>query len=205
MRGGCSVLREQIYKVLDMATLSERSAGLELYFRAHDYAASLAREFGFTVEQTSSVIAVLSPNTTWSQNWVDSKRICWAFRNGQPCRTSSWPVNNEKANKILANSENPRQYVVGIKVAAFQDNIYRPSISNAVCVDFHMYSLVHGAPMRMLDVPHISKTVNGQIQDAFRQVAGELRWMPHQLQSVVWLTWRRLAGGTPNSQLELWT
>lgn len=58
----------RILRTFDRATSSDVEQGARWYDEAGDLAATLAARHGYSVEQTSAVIAALSPRTTWARN-----------------------------------------------------------------------------------------------------------------------------------------
>lgn len=58
----------RILRTFDSASKADVEAGARWYDEAGDLAITLAARHGRTVEQTASVIAALSPRTTWSRN-----------------------------------------------------------------------------------------------------------------------------------------
>lgn len=58
----------RILRAFDAATPSDVEAGARWYDEAGDLAIELAAQHGLTVEKTASVIAALSPRTTWTRN-----------------------------------------------------------------------------------------------------------------------------------------
>jgi hypothetical protein len=58
----------RILATFDQATPSDIEAGATWYDEAHDIAADLAGRHGLSLEQSASVIAALSPRTTWARN-----------------------------------------------------------------------------------------------------------------------------------------
>lgn len=58
----------RILRTFDRASSSDVESGARWYDEAGDLAATLAARNGYSVEQTASVIAALSPRTTWSRN-----------------------------------------------------------------------------------------------------------------------------------------
>ncbi len=94
------------------------------------------------------------------------------------------------------------------KVYSFFKNIAYPETSDDVTIDRHMWNLlfddlgvVEKAGLRFKDREY--KWAAAQ----FRQVASEIDLLPHQLQAISWLAWRRKQGivdGSDDSvQLEL--
>ena len=61
-------ITRRILRTFDRATASDVEQGARWYDEAGDLAIDLAAQHGRTVEQTSAVIAALSPRTTWSRN-----------------------------------------------------------------------------------------------------------------------------------------
>lgn len=58
----------RILRTFDAASKSDVESGARWYDEAGDLAVDLAARHGYSVEQTSAVIAALSPRTTWSRN-----------------------------------------------------------------------------------------------------------------------------------------
>jgi hypothetical protein len=58
----------RIVRTFERASASDIEAGARWYDEAGDLAVDLAAHHGHTVEQTASVIAALSPRTTWARN-----------------------------------------------------------------------------------------------------------------------------------------
>lgn len=58
----------RILRTFDRATKSDVESGARWYDEAGELAIELAARHGHSVEQTASVIAALSPRTTWSRN-----------------------------------------------------------------------------------------------------------------------------------------
>jgi hypothetical protein len=58
----------RILRTFDAASKSDVEHGARWYDEAGELAATLAARHGYSVEQTSAVIAALSPRTTWSRN-----------------------------------------------------------------------------------------------------------------------------------------
>jgi hypothetical protein len=106
----------------ERATPDQRDAGKGWYFVANEEAKLLASSYNVArgAEETSAVIAVLSPMTRWAQNLDDA----WALYTGDEPR-HALPENVRKARRIIA-GEDIATVLGGRKVNSFRMNIWKP-------------------------------------------------------------------------------
>ena len=181
-----------------MANTEEQEFGARWYRDARAYAEELSQEFSLNVEASAAVIAVMSPGTEWGLNKRDARRLIADTLAGDfQARYATYGQNVIKARCIV---ELERQgdawgeYVRGPKVTAFWRNIVEPrgALGN-VTVDFHAYSVAHGKRYTTKSVPAFGRLGYERIALAYRQVAKSVGLLPHELQAVCWVCWKRLA------------
>lgn len=175
------------------ATSEERQDGLYWYQRANQDAASLASRYGITTEQAAGVIAALSPGRDWGLNLIDADRLIDAHVNGRtiPQVGTYGRKNVAKARKIL-NGFLPLDVLGGHKVRAFFSLINEPENATDVCVDRHAKAIAVGRPAKTERDTVVRPSQYSFFARHYLQAAKTLGLLPHQLQAVTWVTWRRL-------------
>jgi hypothetical protein len=188
------VLRDNVRFWYAAATRRERLSGLRWYRTAHGIARDLYRTFDLpSLAHGAGILAALSPATSWDVNVRDAFALCGS----DLAVVSTYGANRKKA-LAIRRGENPHRVLgaslnSGDKVRAFFYCIAAPSRSLSVCLDRHAVSAALGA---VTDPSVVSALLRrkGQYErfaDAYAAVAVELGLMPHQVQAVVWLAWRR--------------
>lgn len=179
------------------ANADDIAYGLNWYQIAHDVACKLADDYGCTVKQACGVIAALSPGRNWEVNQDDAKTIIAHYSIGK--RGKELPLvgsygwgNIIKAERILS-GESPLDVLGGEKVRSFFCNIYDPTSEECVTIDRHAKSAALGEVLGDKGtVP--SKGEYLYLSEHYRKLAAKLNLLPHQLQAIVWVVWRRLGG-----------
>lgn len=139
------------------------------------------------------VFAALSPNNDEMGNFRDLTTMCDAHKDGlsyDSISITSYPKNKEKARRIL-NGEYPLDVLRGPKTRAFFHNILDPNGRQHVTVDGHMFSIWHGKRYKMKEAI-MSEKLYHQISSDYKQAAKKVHLVPCQLQSVLWLAWKRI-------------
>ena len=164
------------------------------------------------------LFAALSPNNTESNTLHDVQEAVVRYRDEcwERFRPTTYHHNVEKAWRIL-NGEDPDLVLTGLKTNAFYHCLLDPSDpTRPVCVDGHMVNVWNGK-RQPLDSAGITRSEYNMIAGGVRQVAAEInqnanggagnQWpfllLPCQLQSTVWLTWRRMMRILYKPQYEL--
>jgi hypothetical protein len=186
-------LQENVRKYLALATRRETFAGRRWYSEAHTLARQLRREHGLrSIRHAAGVIAALSPATSWVANVKDAHALCSTPADAALPTVSTYRANLHKAAAIRYGAR-PERILGGAKVRAFYACIAAPTKTDAVCIDRHavMAALDRIVPPKDgADVLDIAGAYQ-RVADAYRAVAAEVGWQPHQVQAVVWLAWRR--------------
>lgn len=161
--------------------------GADWYPEAHDTCAGLAREYGLTTEQTTGVVAALSPQTGWARNLVLAREL---IETGD---TAHYDDAKAKARAILAGAA-PFDVLGGPKVRSFHPNLLHPHRPGPVTCDRHHWSVLTGAPVyasdRTLELRGLYTFATGVTRTAARRIG----LLPHVLQSIVWVQWRSETG-----------
>lgn len=184
-----------IEKVLDKATALEWAYGREYYLNYLLRLQRVALPYRYTVQQAAGAFAALSPNNTEKGNWYDLISLMQAgyvLGDYSQARVSAYPLNRQKAIKILDGDGHPLEVLGGLKVRNFYINLSNPCDGHAVTVDFHMKSVCLGRVLKAKD-REANMTANDydSIAHALRFVAYERGLMAHQLQAIVWNVWKR--------------
>lgn len=185
-------LVRRILRTYDSATDDERHDGHGWYRSVHGIAADLASEYALSVPAAVGIIAALSPQTSWDLN----VRNAYTLASTGTAPTLGLSV--RKAQAILAGVRpetvfapaNPERPQYGAKVRAFYSCILAPDTTDAVCLDRHAYAIAHGLggnPKGLELVGEYDRTSH-----AYRLAARRRNLLPHQIQAVTWLAWRRV-------------
>lgn len=186
-------LIRNILSVFHQASDSDRSEGLYWYQTANRDAQSLAERFQVSLSVAVGVIAALSPGRNWGLNLQDAEKLLHAFTNDLPLpHVGSYGRKNVAKARRIMQGENPFDVLppTGPKVRAFYSLILDPASNLEVCVDRHALAIAVGR------VQPESVTVRvfqyGFFAKHYSAAAAILGLLPHQVQAVTWVTWRRL-------------
>lgn len=183
----------RIVLVYAEAREEEVRAGMRWYQDAHDTAARLAEEVDLKVEQVAGVIAEISPRLHWDAN---VQRAADFLRNQQ---VRGLQRSFDFAAQILA-GQDPFKVIndpvrMNYKVQAFFDNIIRPQDSVRATIDRHMLDMIFNE--RGIAQAGLARVNEGEyraVEKMFQEAAAAFGILPHELQSICWVTWRRKFG-----------
>lgn len=184
-----------ILKAYNRATESEREQGMYWYSTAHKDAKAIADRHGVMVSAVAGVIAALSPGLQWGLNLLQADALAAAFAQDTPrpnVGVYGWK-NVNKAWEILQ-GRHPLAVLpeTGPKTRAFYRCVADPEASYAVTVDRHAKCLAH---WRLTDRDAFSAVRVAEyayLAWHYRVIAERLGIMPHQLQAITWVTWKRI-------------
>ena len=185
----------RIYREIDPTT---RQLGRLWYGRSHRDVARLARlaPRGIGRSRTAAILAVLSPQTQWAQNWEFAEKIVLAKAAGKRMPAiGGFPRNREKAWRIVG-GEKPVDVVRGPKVTSFWRAL--AGDPRAVVLDIWMFRTL-GLP----DTP--TEKVYWATAEAFGDAADSLRVSARDLQASIWLHTRGVRPSDPIRYLEVAT
>ena len=177
-----------ILAVYNGASADNMRSGISWYNDAHNFAISLDKR----VEVSAAVIAVLSPNTSWSANKTLALRA-FSQASGEGC---GFPDKVNKVNRIFA-GESPFDVVRGPKVTAFFQTILNPWDSDITpVIDRHAQDIADG----IRNTEKSRKVPTGKAYsayaDGYRAVSRTVGLPPHMVQAITWEAWREANGIT---------
>jgi len=207
-----------VTRVYRSATPDQLAKGVEWYARAQRLAVELAAQdlsdpdgiltretsaqrWQGDVDRAAAVIAVLSPQETWTRN-VELAREAYRLARGAWSVTAlaaglgTLGASARKAARLLLTSEPTDEIVGGPKVTAFWHTIADPLDPFAVVVDRHAFDVAVG---RVTDDETRQRGLSGkryeQACDVYRRAAAILSKegtpvSPATVQAVTWTVWR---------------
>jgi hypothetical protein len=196
-------IHKRIKAWLSLSTSDTRACGLAWYHDANVYAGELAEEFQIPLPCAAGVIAALSPACGWEVNKAQAREMLQVYAEGRPRRYfigSTYPPQIRKAWAIRELAETVADYDVdgfieairdalgtaAFKTWAFFDNILRPTVSQAVTIDRHILAALDCDRRYSVGVRY------EEIAEAVRSVSRETGYAPHQVQAIVWTTYKHL-------------
>jgi len=179
---------DNIIAVYNGASGDVMRSGFAWYPQAHAFAATLDTD----IARACAVIAVLSPNTSWSANKTLALKA-YANRSGEGC---GFPDKVKKINRLFA-GENPHDVVGGPKVTAFFQRILDP-FSNDILpvIDRHAQDIAEG--IRNNEAKRKPPTGKRYMEyaNAYIEAAIRIGIPSAALQAITWETWREAHGIT---------
>lgn len=186
-----------IERCLNLADEEDWEQGVRYYehFRSRVIAA------GHWVDARSAcgVYAALSPNNSEESCMRDTANLCAAYVQGrfEACSVHTYGKNKAKAGRILQ-GEDPDIVLRGIKTKNFFHNVFEPSDARYVTIDGHMVNIWNNRRVP-LDFAGINNREYRMIAEGVMLFARMLarrpgcsNFSPCNLQSILWLTWRRV-------------
>lgn len=192
---------ENVYRVWLASTPMERSMGREFFVKQGNRLETIAHNRGMNTIYVIGAFVALSPNNDEDGNYRDLLTTIDAVQRGlapEQFSISSWGPNKAKAMRILQGTD-PLDVLGGPKVINFYLNTLDPSDLEPVTIDGHMVSVWKGRRLLLRErrgKPEDSAKISAKeyqiiVQD-FRSIAKMLGLIPNQLQSTLWLTWKRM-------------
>lgn len=175
----------------------DRQQGMDWYYNANVIASKLASRYRTTTSVVCGVIAALSPGCTWERNIEYAERALINHSMGMTANDSLnigsyGKANMRKAWRIM-NGDDALDVLGGNKVRAFYTLLNDPLNSTVCCIDRHAVGIAVGKPVgdKFSKYTSTDKKYNA-LANEYARIALELGIMPHQLQAVTWVTWRRI-------------
>lgn len=204
-------IERNIMAVYCRANDEDKLAGMTWYLNAHEIAKGIAAKYDIPVERAVGVIAAISPGNNWGRNVMEADEFIHAFVKGHklPSVGVYGRRNVAKARRIL-NGESGERVLhtkTGPKVWAFYCNILSPLTSQELTVDRHAKALAYNYPATRPGYASNDKlSVVGRkefkyLVRHYQVIAERLGLVPHQLQAVTWVTWKRLQGRISQSEI----
>ena len=186
-----------ILRFYSQASITEIKEGLQWYNDANLYCRELATRFDISLSQAAGIIAAFSPQTGWAEN----KRFALSFLYNKKQRIKSL-VQTNKALKILqltSEADIHNALALGdkaFKTKAFFLNMLNPDVQTSCTVDRHAIACCIQHPDNVHALSNKYGKLTAKQYNFFKQAyitaAHELGILPHQLQAITWLTYRRI-------------
>ena len=196
---------DNLKNVFRQATVRDHVVGLDAFPNYNRIMVRLAEHCRTTPTIAAAVFAALSPNNDYHGNLRDANTLLTAAQQGKRLEdftVSTYGNNKRKAWRIV-HGEAPLDLIVAKKTRSFFLNIDNPRNPEPVTVDGHMVNVWRCKRESLvgLKFPHGLYDV---VADGVRSLAQEHNLVPCQVQSIIWITWRRIHGIKTSHQTELW-
>lgn len=181
-----NIVVENMRSVYNKCIENDLKYGKGWYIRANLFSLSLAEEYKISEMKVAGIIAALSPQKEWSHNKALSEEFIRT--KGEISRHTG--VQSQKALNIL-NYGDSEEYVMnclnGKKTINFFQNIYKPTCKKYLTVDRHHIYLSLG-----WDAQTCTPKQYEFLKENTIKFANELDVIPNELQSTLWVCWKRL-------------
>jgi hypothetical protein len=193
-------MRDNVLRLFRTAHRAEKERGLVWYRRAHDWANATGTEYNLSTLTVAHVISALSPMNVWEENLRDTLRLLERVdSNDGPIGLSVCTFHRQKKKAWHIATYESMKFQSGNKTECFAVNIGRPWEDGPVTIDRHARDAALGATEGGGKVSMTNLRYR-KIADAYRAARDVLKeegWpdiRAHQVQAVVWVTWRRRHG-----------
>jgi len=190
------MIKTNLELLFNAASTAELAEGLAWYYNQHHILQALAVKYHVPITAVCGACAAISPGLPWFRNLQDTETL---LSNPDNVIVGVYgKLNQQKALAILS-GKNPLD-ILGLnsnypKVLSFYLNLAYPDKDLAVTIDRHMKCAAFNiteerdknAPVRIVEYREISAAV--------REIAEDNRLLPHQVQAIIWVTWRNLIKG----------
>lgn len=195
-------ITSQLKAWYDLSTVADKEEGKYWYADANAFTNALSLTYHTNQLVCAGIVAALSPQNRWFVNQRDAENLIAAHYYGASIDhiiVGTYGQQARKAVSILRLEKPTRTKIIAIlgkeayKTIAFFLNISNPE-HDAVTLDRHMINLLSINPKwvtRKKGYNHIARCVV--------EVANTLDLKPHQLQAIVWVTYRRIINGSEDS------
>lgn len=180
-----------------LATSTEIKDGISWYNDANNYCKELAQRFNITLPQAAGIIAAFSPQS----GWVENKRYAVTYLLNPSLQLRS-EVQQLKAHKIVTLKSETEIYNAlstngqAFKTKAFFVNILNPDIVTGVTIDRHAIAVCIQKPDNVYalskDYAQPTEQQYKFFETCYMAASKKLNILPHELQAITWLTYRRL-------------
>lgn len=187
-------MNKNIIGIFEQANKHEYNSGLNWFGNAREIASNMAKDYNISLEKVAAIISILSPANNWQRNIIDADNVLNGWANGKTHEivVTTYGRNKAKALKVLEDTNSNFTFPISsryFKTLCFWDNIVDPN-SDRVTVDRHAAKVYWGAKYAgAIDVRGKKYTM---IEGSYIKTAKHLGMLPHQLQAITWLTYKRL-------------
>lgn len=175
-------IRENLKYFYDKATEEDKASGKAWYYKAHEFCARNAVQYGYNVETVAAVISALSPRNKWERNLIDAESVLNAVRNNIPeeeIKVCTFNKNKEKAFNIARLKQ-----VIGsdaLKTYAFLQNIANLNEKYVTIDIWHQRAAFN----KMRDI-NLNKGVYLELQKITIEEAKERNLKGFEYQAIIW-------------------
>ena len=186
-----------ILALYDLASAEDLDNGRSWYQRACTFCRTLAENYERTLADVAGIMAVLSPACSFEQNVIDTVNVL-AANDDQP--VSTYGKQHAKAIEIRDYGIDPVDVLGKNKTNAFWLNIVNPTTASRVTVDRHATRIAVDWQMDSDEAYYYNNTEAkyNVIERAYLLAAERLDILPHVLQAITWITYRRVFGRITN-------
>ena len=164
------------------ATSAQREEGAAWYAEAHAVAREQAEEYHLTIEQTSGVLAALSPRLGWGPNCALAERM---LASGGTLDHGGLSRSLQQARHIYAGAD-PKVVLGGPKTRAFYVAILTAGESGRAVIDRHAWDMLTGERGATPPTAKQYATAAEMMARAAKIVGIGV----HELQATTWVAWR---------------
>ena len=180
-----TTVKNNIIKVLDHSMPIELS---DWYADAHNFCQYVSDKYTIPLDKVIGIVAALSPRKEWNLN----KRIAIDLIENGHCGQIGVFVNKAIDITDRGNSESKILSILnGQKISAFFMNIKYPDCSDNVTIDRHAISVALGHIASDNEQSMTAKEYTF-FKDCYIFTARKLGIKPLLLQSITWMTWKRI-------------
>ena len=182
---------ENVVKMYQLASAEDIENGRAWYGRANRFCQTLADGYGRTLADVAGIMSCLSPATSFEQNVVDTVNM---LAGNDHETVSTYGPQYAKALDIRDWGIEPAGVVGENKTAAFWLNIVNPTTDGRVTVDRHSARVAVDWAMTADDSYYYINTPAKYrvLELVYRTAAEKIGILPHVLQAITWITYRRL-------------
>ena len=180
-----------ILQMYHLASVEDHESGRSWYDRANRFCETLANSYDRTLADVAGIMSVLSPATSFEQNVIDTINV---IAENDHETVSTYGPQYAKALDIRDWGIQPAEVVGQNKTAAFWHNIVNYTSPGRVTVDRHSARVAVDVNMTAEDSYYYINTPAKYkvLETAYKTAAEHLDVLPHVLQAITWITYRRL-------------
>lgn len=193
---------DNILKMYHLASEDDIDNGRSWYQRASKFCQTLADNYERTLADVAGIMSCLSPATSFEQNVIDTVNV---MAGNDHETVSTYGPQYAKALDIRDSGVQPDGVVGENKTAAFWLNIVNPTTNGRVTVDRHSARVAVDVNMTADESYFYINTPAKYrvLENAYKLAAERLDVLPHVLQAITWITYRRLFVPKKNGQAAL--
>lgn len=160
---------------------------------AHDFCSDLAKTYKSSIRQVVSILSILSPSNKWERNKEDTTSLYEHYTSGKSVdelKVCTYGHNKHKAWELL--NKNLEVFESsGEKTLCFRDNIVNPHTSQRVTIDRWAARIAYRS--RFNTIIQLNTKNYRILEGRFRKSAEYLGFLPHQVQAITWVTYKRMS------------